>query len=225
MEKLTIYKNKGETVKCNFKIEGAEPADTIVRLCLEFKDNPNYFFYGNLAKNGDCVIEIPRLKHLDEEQGILAVEVIADSVYFKVYEAEVEFKNSVEVSMHATPSIKKASPIKIKLKEISQTEAPEPTEEEEEVVMTKEQPKVETTLPPPLENDFQIWGDIGVEPGLAKALQQNSQEKARAFLAGRPKHQEPCKPENPYIPKSIPPKKVEENKRFRSFADFKKGKK
>ena len=96
MEKLTIYKNKGETFKCNFKIEGAEPDDTIIRLCLEFEDNPNYFFYGKLAKNGDCTIEIPRLKHLDEEEGKLTVEAIADSVYFQVYEAEVEAFRQLE---------------------------------------------------------------------------------------------------------------------------------
>ena len=239
MEKLTIYKNKGETFKCNFKIEGAEPDDTIIRLCLEFEDNPNYFFYGKLAKNGDCTIEIPRLKHLDEEEGKLTVEAIADSVYFQVYEAEVEFKNSVEISMQTSPSIKKASPMKIKLKEISQTEMEEePIEEEvdEPVIVNRpkskskpkvEVAKVEATLPEPADQNFQIWGDIGVEPDLALALQQNSKEKAAAFVAGHTIPQEPFKPENPYIikkPVQQTTPKVEENRKFLSFSDYKKGK-
>jgi hypothetical protein len=99
MEKITIYKNKGETIRCNFKIDGAETKDTTVRLCLEFENHPNYFFNGDLQEDGQCVIEIPRLRHLNEKSGKLTVEAIADSVYFKVYEADVEFRDSVEVKM------------------------------------------------------------------------------------------------------------------------------
>lgn len=68
MEKVTIYKNKGETFKCNFKIEGASAKDTVIRLCLEFSDHPNYFFYGELKSNGECVIQIPRLNNLTQTE-------------------------------------------------------------------------------------------------------------------------------------------------------------
>lgn len=121
MEKVTVYKNKGETFRCHFKIEGASMKDTVVRLCLEFSENPNYFFYGKLEDSGECVIEIPRLKNLDEKSGRLTVEAIADSVYFKVYEADVEFRNSVEVSMES-PSVKKSSPASVRMEEFSQDE-------------------------------------------------------------------------------------------------------
>jgi hypothetical protein len=66
---------------------------------VEFANNKNLFFYGTLKEDGECVIDIPRLKNMDEKEGKLVVEAIADSVYFKVYEAEVELKNSVEISM------------------------------------------------------------------------------------------------------------------------------
>jgi hypothetical protein len=45
MNNITIHKNKGEVFKCQFKIDGAEIKDTIVRLCLEFDNNKNMFFY------------------------------------------------------------------------------------------------------------------------------------------------------------------------------------
>jgi hypothetical protein len=98
-EKMVIHKNKGETFQCHFKVEGAEIKDTIVRLCLEFEDNQNMFFYGKLEKDGACVVDIPKLKNVENTSGKLVVEVIADSIYFKVFESEVELKNSVEVKV------------------------------------------------------------------------------------------------------------------------------
>lgn len=141
MEKLTIYKNKGETFKCHFKIDGAESKDTVVRLCLEFDNNTNMFFYGELKEDGNCTIEIPRLKNLDEKRGKLTVEAIADSIYFKVYEANVELKNSVEVKMEA-PIIKKAkAATNIELETILQDPKPEPSKPESDRIFEEEKPK------------------------------------------------------------------------------------
>lgn len=103
MDKHIIHKDRGETFNCHFKIDGANIKDTIVRLCLEFDNNKNLFFNGVLKENGDCVVEIPKLKEVNEKEGKLTIEAIADSVYFKLYEADVEFKKSIEVSMVETP--------------------------------------------------------------------------------------------------------------------------
>lgn len=137
MEKVTIYKNKGEVFKCHFDIDGASAKETEIRLCLEFQDSPNYFFYGTLQDNGDCEINIPRLKNLEEKSGKLVIEAIAESIYFKIYEADVEFRNSVEVTMQS--SIKKTPSVKVKMEEISQST---PTKQEPAV-----EPIVETPIP------------------------------------------------------------------------------
>lgn len=119
MEKITLYKNKGEIFKCHLNIDGASIKDTSVRLCLEFDNDINLFFKGNLKENGDCVIEIPILKNIDQNKCKLTVEAIADSIFFKVYEVDVELKNSVEVTMEKT-EIKKNNATKIQLDQISQ---------------------------------------------------------------------------------------------------------
>jgi hypothetical protein len=102
MKKLTIHKNKSETFHCQFKAEGAEPKDIVVRLCLEFDDNKNMFFYGDVNEAGNCTINIPQLNELKTKEGKLTIEAIADSMYFKLYEAEIEVKNSVEIKMETT---------------------------------------------------------------------------------------------------------------------------
>lgn len=99
MEKLVIHKNKSETFKCHFDVEGVALNEVSVRLCLEFSDNKNFFFYGDIDKEGGCVIKIPRLPEIENKNGKMVVEAMADSVYFRLYECEVDLKNSVEVKM------------------------------------------------------------------------------------------------------------------------------
>lgn len=99
MEKLQLFKNKPEVFRCQFSIDGAEPQDTVVRLCLEFEDNKNLFFYGKIKEDGTCEINIPSLKDVNHKEGKVVIEAIADSTYFKVYENEVDIKNSVNIQL------------------------------------------------------------------------------------------------------------------------------
>jgi hypothetical protein len=114
MENIQLYKNKPETFKCQFKIDGIDPDDTTVRLCLEFDNNKNLFFYGKINDNGSCDIQIPSLNEIKQKNGKLVIEAIADSTYFKVYEANVELKTSVGVELLKAESVstkpKKSSP-------------------------------------------------------------------------------------------------------------------
>lgn len=103
MEKILIHKDKPNEFKCNLLIEGANIHNTKVRLCLEFKDR-TVFFNGDLHSNGDCDITIPKLKDLNESDGTLYVEVIADGTYFRVYEDKFYFKNSIEVKLNESTS-------------------------------------------------------------------------------------------------------------------------
>lgn len=99
MDKLTIYKNKPEIFKCELQIEGALLENTVVKLCLEFEDNKNLYFYGELDKDGVCSIPVPKLTEVSKNKCKMLIEAIADDIYFKVYEAEVDLKNSVDVKM------------------------------------------------------------------------------------------------------------------------------
>lgn len=135
MDKITIYKNKGEIFRCQFKVDGADIQETEVRLCLEFEKR-NLFFRGSLNKDGECVIEIPQLKEINDKEGKLTVEAIVESVYFKVYESDVELKNSVEVSM--APMKKQAQKTEVKLEGISQEVINKKPIIQEDVTPTKE---------------------------------------------------------------------------------------
>jgi hypothetical protein len=119
MDKITIHKNKGELFECQFRIDGAAIEDTVIRLCLEFDNNKNMFFYGTLKHDGTCSIDIPILKELSNQQGKLIIEAIADSTYFKLYEAEVEVKNSVEVSVMKKPTTTETKKTTIQLEQIT----------------------------------------------------------------------------------------------------------
>lgn len=135
MEKLVIYKNKGETFQCHFDVDGVNSKDVEVRLCLEFGDNKNLFFYGTISESGECDIQIPKLNELENKTGKLSVEAIADSTYFKLYECEISLKNSVDVKMKSTGKFfnQKESTIKetkIQLTGIEKTEEKEHVYEE-----------------------------------------------------------------------------------------------
>jgi hypothetical protein len=129
MEKYTLWKNKPETFKCQFNIDGADPAEAVVRLCLEFEDNKNLFFYGQLGEDGNCEIHMPSLKDTKQEHGKLVIEVIADSTYFKVHEAEVELKTSVDIKMENINGFTKSTP-KVQVEQVSLKPQPKPKKEE-----------------------------------------------------------------------------------------------
>jgi len=136
MEKITLYKNKGEIFKCHFNIDGASYKETTIRLCLEFENNINFFFNGQLRENGDCTIEIPKLKNIESNKCKVVVEAVADSMYFKVYEAEAELKNSVEVTMQKPAVSNFSEKAKIQLEQITK----EPSPKTETVEVTAPEP-------------------------------------------------------------------------------------
>jgi len=143
MEKYTLWKNKPETFKCQFNIDGADPAEAVVRLCLEFEDNKNLFFYGELKEDGNCEINMPSLKDTNQNYGKLVIEVIADSTYFKVHEAEIELKNSVDVKMSSINGFAKTAP-KIQVEQVSLRPQPK-SESKPKIEPKKEEPLQEET--------------------------------------------------------------------------------
>ncbi len=126
MDRLVIHKNKGEVVNCHLKVDGASTQDTQVRLCLEFSDNKNLFFYGTLEKDGNCSIKIPKLSDVGNKEGKLVIEAVIDSTYFKLYEAVAELKNSVDIEF-SKPKISKEATTNIVIENL-RTEKPTPPE-------------------------------------------------------------------------------------------------
>lgn len=135
MEKLIIYKNKGEVFRCQLEISGANTTDAKARLCMEFEDVPNIYFNGTIDEDGICVFQIPKLTQLDEMEGKIIIEIIADETYFQVYEADLELKNSVNIKLtqkDSTPVVE----TKVVMNEILQQSSlkEEPLVQEEKII-------------------------------------------------------------------------------------------
>jgi hypothetical protein len=136
MSNNIIYKNKGETFKCSFDIDGATSGDVKVRLCLEFNDNKNMFFHGKIDKKGNCIISIPKLTELDDKQGNLRIEAIIDDTYFNLYESPIELKNSVQMKIKENStffnnSASSSSGVRVQFGKLEKEETVEPEIEEE----------------------------------------------------------------------------------------------
>ena len=168
MSKMIIHKNKGEIFKCHFDVEGVDYSDVNVRLCLEFEDNRNLYFYGKLSEDGECEIQIPKLLDLKSPSGKLVVEAVADTNYFKLYECEFDLKKSIEVKMEdpsfgekkAETSKAKVTMANIEIKEEPTvapaiTEEPTPKKTENPYVPQKvKKPVQESKEPKPGESGF-----------------------------------------------------------------------
>lgn len=96
MELLT---DKTEVLKCKIDVEGADTSSVIVRLCLDFEDNKNLHFYGELESDGTCTFTIPKLDRT-LATARMSIEAIIDATYFKLYDSQVSLGKSVAVRAH-----------------------------------------------------------------------------------------------------------------------------
>lgn len=124
--KIFINKNKDEVFQCHLKTNGTSLKNTSVRLCLEFSNNKNIFFYGKLDETGNCTIHVPKLKDVEVNDGKMIIEAISDSIYFKLYEGEVEIKSSIEIDSIKRISKKEEEPVveHVKNEKIKETKSP-----------------------------------------------------------------------------------------------------
>lgn len=152
MEKIKILKNKSEVINCMVQIDGTEHDKTSIRLCLELDNGRNLYFHGKLEENGNCSIKIPKLNDIGSQGGKAIIEAIADGSYFKLYEADVELKNSVEVKMVDSRVFEKDSEPTVKLSNIEVREVQEkPTVKDIKPVVEEikpENPFVPKATPP-----------------------------------------------------------------------------
>lgn len=92
-----FYKDKAKLFECNISVEGADINETKARLVLEFPNNRNLLFHGKIGDYGKCEILIPALKELEECEGEVVLEVIAESTYFESWRDNFELKTHKKV--------------------------------------------------------------------------------------------------------------------------------
>ena len=91
----TLYSDKKNIFECDIQLEGASLSQAFARVIIE-GDDLNLVFNGTITKDGNCKIEMPKLKIL-EGSGNMKLEVIADDMYFNPWESNYELKKSKSI--------------------------------------------------------------------------------------------------------------------------------
>jgi len=96
-----IFKDKSKLFECNISVDGADINETKARLILEFPNKRNLLFYGNIHSSGKCKVVIPALKEMEECEGTVLLEVIAESTHFESWrdKFQLETNKKVQVEM------------------------------------------------------------------------------------------------------------------------------
>lgn len=113
-----FYTDKPKLFECNISVDGAKISETKARLILEFPNNRNLLFYGKIDGSGKCEVNVPALKELNECEGTVLLEIIAESTHFeswrdnfkleankKVQVEVISPKENIIVEAKATPRI------------------------------------------------------------------------------------------------------------------------
>lgn len=101
-----FYTDKAKLFECNIAIDGANLNETKARLVLEFPNKRSLLFHGNINKNGKCEVMIPALKEMDECEGNVLLEVIADSTYFESWSDKFKLQQNKKVVVEVFDSEK-----------------------------------------------------------------------------------------------------------------------
>jgi hypothetical protein len=116
----TLYSDKKNIFECDIQLEGASLSQAFARVIVEGNDL-NLVFNGDITKNGNCRIEMPKL-NMVKEGGEMKLEVIAEDMYFNPWNSEFELRKSknitVEVKQPTNKVIKEnKATVKVKMPE------------------------------------------------------------------------------------------------------------
>jgi len=92
-----FFTDKPKLFECNISVDGANLNETKARLVLELPNNRNLLFHGNVDANGKCEVLIPALKELNECEGDVLLEVIAESTYFESWKDKFKLEATKKV--------------------------------------------------------------------------------------------------------------------------------
>jgi len=101
-----FFTDKPKLFECNISVDGANLNETKARLILEFPNNRNFLFHGNIDSNGKCEVMIPALKELKEGEGNVLLEVIADSTFFESWNDKFKLETSKKIRVEVVSSDK-----------------------------------------------------------------------------------------------------------------------
>ena len=115
----TLYSDKTNLFECDIQLEGASLNDASARLIVE-SDGTNLLYNGEIDSQGNCKINVPKLKNIIKESGNIKLEVIADDMYFNPWNSEFDLKASkkltVEVKQQTkTPIIESKPRVKVNI--------------------------------------------------------------------------------------------------------------
>ena len=94
----TLYSDKQNIFEFDIQLEGASLTDAFARLIIE-SNNLNLMYNGTITEDGNCRIDMPKLKGMVKEGGNLRLEVIADDMYFNPWESEYDLKTAKKVTV------------------------------------------------------------------------------------------------------------------------------
>lgn len=84
---LKLHKDRKQTFECKIKIEGADLKDARARLILSGV-TMDYALSGRVDAMGNCMVEIPPLKMLENKEGTATLEVMVDNGFFEPFRTE-----------------------------------------------------------------------------------------------------------------------------------------
>jgi hypothetical protein len=94
-----FYTDKAKIFECNVSVDGAKISDTKARLVLEFGNNRNLLFHGNIKSDGKCEITVPALKEMEEGEGTAKLEIIAESTFFESWKDKFVLDTNKKVTV------------------------------------------------------------------------------------------------------------------------------
>jgi len=115
----TLYSDKQNIFECDIQLEGASLTEAFARLIIESK-NINLMYNGTITSDGNCRIDMPKLKGVIKEGGNLRLEVIADDMYFNPWESQYDLKISKKVTVEVreqkkAPLVESKPKLKVKI--------------------------------------------------------------------------------------------------------------
>ena len=115
----TLYSDKTNLFECDIQLEGASLKEASARLIIETEDL-NLMYNGEISSNGNCKINVPKLKNVIKENGNIKLEVIADEMYFNPWSSEFNLEASKKLTVEVkeqpkTPIIESKPKVKVNI--------------------------------------------------------------------------------------------------------------
>tara|TARA_R110000787_G_scaffold265220_1_gene371197 strand:- start:310 stop:777 length:468 start_codon:yes stop_codon:yes gene_type:complete len=101
----TLYSDKTNLFECDIQLEGASLKEASARLIIETEDL-NLLYNGEISSDGNCRINVPKLKSVINENGNIRLEVIADDMYFSPWSSEFNLETSKKVTVEVKQQVK-----------------------------------------------------------------------------------------------------------------------